>query len=83
MQEDLQLLLNQADTLRNGIEKMQQESYNMNTNAADIRACATALKKGIKKVGNNKLAALAARDKRKVYDEMEDAIDTLMELLDQ
>ncbi|WP_415888219.1 hypothetical protein ACMXYV_09265 [Neptuniibacter sp. SY11_33] len=82
MEENLQALLKQANELRDNIDKMHQESKTVGYNAAGIRECATTLQKGIKKVGNNKLAALANRDKRKVYAEMEEAIEQLMELID-
>lgn len=82
MEKDLELLLQQADELRSGIQKMHNESKMMGYNAVGIRECAETLQKCIKKVGNNKLAALAARDKRKVYAEMEEAIEQLMEFID-
>ncbi|WP_299178420.1 hypothetical protein [uncultured Neptuniibacter sp.] len=82
MEENLAVLLKQADDLRSGIAKMHNESKMMGYNAVGIRECATTLQKCIKKVGNNKLAALAARDKRKVYAEMEEAIEQLLEFID-
>lgn len=82
MEENLQSLLKQADDLRDGIQKMHNESKMMSYNAVGIRDCAETIQKCIKKVGNNKIAALAARDKRKVYAEMEEAIEQLMEFID-
>lgn len=81
MEENLQVILKQADELRENIQKMHTDSKMMSYNTVGIRECAETLQKCIKKVGNNKLAALAARDKRKVYDEMEDAIEQLMEFV--
>lgn len=80
MENNLDSLLKQANELRNGIEAMQQQSKHMGYNIEGIRECIATLQSGIKKVGNNKMAALAARDKRKVYDAMEDAIERLQEL---
>lgn len=82
MENNLELLIKQADDLKSGLEDMHKQSKRMGYNMVGIRDCAETLQKCIKKVGNNKLAALAARDKRKVYDEMEDAIEQLMELID-
>lgn len=81
MEQNLQNLLDQADELRTGIKKMQDESKMMGYNAVGIRESAETIKKCLKKVGNNKIAALASRDKRKVYDEMEDAVEQLMEFI--
>ncbi|MFT6350879.1 MAG: hypothetical protein ACJARJ_000336, partial [Neptuniibacter pectenicola] len=50
-------------------------------NAVGIRQSADTIAKCLKKVGNNKIAALANRDKRKVYDEMEKAVEELMEFI--
>ncbi|EAR60467.1 hypothetical protein [Neptuniibacter caesariensis] len=82
MEQNLEVLLKQADDLREGIQKIHNDSKMMGYNSAGIRDCALTLQKCIKKVGNNKLAALAARDKRKVYAEMEDAIEQLLEFID-
>ena len=79
MDQNLEDLLKQADELRDNIAKMHKQSQQMGYNVVGIRESAETLKKCIRKVGNNKMAALAARDKRKVYDEMEDAIDRLLE----
>ncbi|MCP4595181.1 hypothetical protein [Neptuniibacter sp.] len=82
MEENLQVLLKQADQLRDGIQQMHNQSKQMGYNSVGIRECAETLQKCIKKVGNNKIAALAARDKRKVYAEMEEAIEQLLEFID-
>ena len=81
MEENLQKLLDQADALKNGIKQMQDESKMVGYNAVGIRENAEIIQKCLKKVGNNKIAALANRDKRKVYDQMEDAVEQLMELI--
>ncbi|WP_286238719.1 hypothetical protein [Neptuniibacter halophilus] len=81
MEENLQQLLKQADDLRDGIQKIHDQSKTMGYNAVGIRECAETIQRCLKKVGNNKIAALASRDKRKVYAEMEEAVDQLMELI--
>ena len=81
MEQNLQNLLDQADKLRSGIKEMQDESKMMGYNAVGIRESAETIQKCLKKVGNNKIAALANRDKRKVYDEMEQAVEQLMEFI--
>jgi primosomal protein N'' len=81
MEQNLQKLLEQADELKNGIKQMQDESKMMGYNSVGIRENAEIIQKCLKKVGNNKIAALANRDKRKVYDQMEDAVEQLMELI--
>lgn len=78
--KELEALLTQAEALRDNIARVQEQSLKTGYNAEGIRDCALTLKTCIKKVGNNKMAALAARDKRKVYADMEDAIDQLIEL---
>ena len=70
MEDRLDALLKQADELRAGIKQMQDESKMMGYNAVGIRQSA-----------DNKIAALANRDKRKVYDEMEKAVEELMEFI--
>lgn len=81
MEQNLQKLLSQADELKNGLKQMQDESKMMGYNSVGIRENAEIIQKCLKKVGNNKIAALANRDKRKVYDQMEDAVEQLMELI--
>ncbi|KXJ51571.1 hypothetical protein WNY58_07890 [Neptuniibacter pectenicola] len=81
MEDRLDTLLKQADELRAGIKQMQDESKMMGYNAVGIRQSADTIAKCLKKVGNNKIAALANRDKRKVYDEMEKAVEELMEFI--
>ncbi|WP_067865560.1 hypothetical protein [Neptuniibacter marinus] len=81
MEDQLDVLLKQADELRAGIKQMQDESKMMGYNAVGIRQSAETIQKCLQKVGNNKIAALANRDKRKVYDEMEKAVEELMEFI--
>ena len=81
MDDNLEKLLKQADELRDGIQQMHNRSKMMGYNSVGIRECAETIQKCMKKVGNNRLAALANRDKRKVYAEMEEAVEQLMELI--
>lgn len=81
MDTNLEQLIKQADELKAGLEAMHKQSKRMGYNVVGIRESAETIQKCLKKVGNNKLAALAARDKRKVYDEMEEAVEQLLELI--
>ena len=81
MEDNLQALIKQADALRDGLQKVHDDSKMLGYNVVGIRDCAETIQRCLKKVGNNKIAALASRDKRKVYAEMEDAVEELLELI--
>lgn len=83
MDKNLEILLQQADQLRDGLHQMHQQQKQMGFNSVGIQESAKTIQKCLKKVGNNRLAALSNRDKRKVYEEMEDAVDRLMEFISE
>ncbi|WP_420598357.1 hypothetical protein [Neptuniibacter sp.] len=82
MEANFESLIQQADDLKKNLEAVNKQSKKVGYNMVGIRECAKTLQQCINKVGNNRLAALANRDKRKVYAEMEDAIEQLLELID-
>ncbi|MGH1462628.1 MAG: hypothetical protein ACRBB6_11375 [Neptuniibacter sp.] len=82
MESNFESLIQQADDLKKNLEAINNQSKKVGYNMVGIRECAHTLQKSINKVGNNRLAALANRDKRKVYAEMEEAIEQLLELID-
>jgi wobble nucleotide-excising tRNase len=82
MEANFESLIQQADELKKNLEAVNNQSKKVGYNMVGIKECAETLQKCINKVGNNRLAALANRDKRKVYAEMEDAIEQLLELID-
>jgi len=82
METNFESLIQQADDLKKNLEAINNQTKKAGYNMAGIRECAHNLQKNINKVGNNRVAALANRDKRKVYAEMEDAIEELLELIE-
>jgi len=81
MEAQLKSLLDQAELLREGLSEVSAKANNLNYNQAGIQKNAETIKKCVRMIGNNKVAALAARDKRKVMAELEEAADQLLELL--
>jgi len=81
MHTNLKSLRDQARELQLGIESVSAEMEAYENNIAGIQECALTLQKSIRLVGNNRIAAMAAKDQRKVMDQMEQAANELVELL--
>ncbi len=81
MNSQLETLMSQADELRTGIHDLAERTRNYQLNLAGIENCAATINRCINMVGNNRVAALAARDQRKVMAELETAARELQELL--
>ncbi len=81
MQENLQALIEQAEQLSNGLKDVRDRNQQVQYNSEAIREQAQLLKKYITMIGNNRVAAMPNKDKRKVMAEMEDAIDRLLEFV--
>jgi Tfp pilus assembly protein PilN len=81
MTQTLHQLASQAEqlhaALKDAADAMQQYEYNL----TGIQRCADDIARCMRMVGNDRTAALSARDTRKVMDEMQRAVDELMELL--
>jgi len=75
---DLQTaLMQQTSSLQQSLEAASQQAASMENNAEAIREATATIKRCMKRVGNNRVAAMSARDTRKVMAEMEDAVDRL------
>ncbi|BBB29993.1 hypothetical protein [Neptunomonas japonica] len=81
MHTDLTNLQEDARRLQAGIEAVAAEMSAYETNLGGIQACALKIQKCAKVIGNNRIAAVAAKDKRKIMDELEGAAIELVELL--
>lgn len=81
MHTTLDNLKEDAARLQAGLETVAAEMNAYETNLGGIQECALKIQKCAKVLGNNRVAALAARDKRKVMDELENAALELVELL--
>ncbi|MDO6469930.1 hypothetical protein Q4498_17615 [Neptunomonas phycophila] len=81
MHTDLKSLRDQALDLQLGIESVSAEMEAYENNIAGIQECALTLQKCIRIVGNNRVAAMAAKDQRKIMAQMEDTANELVELL--
>ncbi|MBV1786590.1 hypothetical protein KQ940_00820 [Marinobacterium sp. D7] len=81
MSQTLHELAAQAAQLQHALagaaDSMEQYEYNLQ----GIQRCAEQISRCVKMVGNNRTAALSARDTRKVMDQLEAATNELMELL--
>ncbi len=81
MSQSLHQMAKQADELHKALAEaagsMEQYQYNL----SGIQRCANQISSCVRKVGNNRTAALSARDTRKVMEELEQAADELQELL--
>ncbi|KEA63870.1 hypothetical protein ADIMK_1997 [Marinobacterium lacunae] len=81
MSQTLHQLAAQAAQLQQALagaaDSMEQYEYNLQ----GIQRCAEQISKCVRMVGNNRTAALSARDTRKIMDQLESATDELMELL--
>jgi len=79
---DLQTaLMEQTTSLQQSLEEASNRAASMEYNAEAIREATATIKRCMKRVGNNRVAAMSARDTRKVMAEMEDAVDRLAEFL--
>lgn len=75
---DLQsTLLAQTATLQKSLEEASSRAANMEYNAEAIREATATIQYCMKRVGNNRMAAMSARDTRKVMAQMEDAVERL------
>lgn len=81
MHTTLKALQDDAARLQAGIETVAAEMSAYENNLAGIQDCALRIQKCSKVLGNNRLVALPARDKRKVMDELEAAALELVDLL--
>lgn len=81
MHTTLQNLKDDAARLQAGIETVAAEMNAYENNLGGIQECALRIQKYAKMLGNNKVAAVPARDKRKYMDELEGAAMELVELL--
>lgn len=81
MHTTLKALKEDAARLQAGLETVAEEMSAYENNLGGIQACALTIEKCARLLGNNRIAALAARDKRKVMDELESAAQELVELL--
>ncbi len=81
MHTTLDNLKQDAARLQAGLETVATEMSAYENNLGGIQDCALKIQKCAKVLGNNRIAALAARDKRKVMDELETAALELVELL--
>jgi hypothetical protein len=81
MNSQLQTLMSQADELRDGIHDLAERTQNYQLNLAGIENCVDTISRCISLVGNNRVAALPAKDQRKVMAELETAVEELKELL--
>ncbi len=81
MDKQLQQLITQADELRNGIHEFADLNRNFEYNLTGIERCVETLQRCIRMVGNNRTAALASKDQRKVMDELESTVNELQELI--
>jgi len=81
MDKQLQQLISQVDDLRNGIHQFADLNRNFEYNLTGIERCVDTIQRCIRMVGNNRTAALASKDQRKVMDELESAANELQELI--
>lgn len=81
MSQSLHKMAQQAGELHKALAEaagsMEQYEYNL----SGIQRCANQISSCLRRVGNNRTAALSARDTRKVMEELEQAADELQELL--
>ena len=88
MKQELSVLLEQSNYLRAGMEQLQKgiqsaydESHQYDTES--IKSCVAKIQKCVRLAGNNRVAALSARDMRKVMGELEEAVDQLSGIVNQ
>jgi hypothetical protein len=71
----------QAEALRNSLQQTARDYEQFEFNVDGVHSCMARIQKCIRMVGNDRQAALANRDKRKVMAELEDAVTEMAELL--
>jgi hypothetical protein len=81
MHTDLTNLQEDARRLQTGIEAVAAEMSAYEPNLGGIQACALKIQKCARVLGNNRIAAVATKDKRKIMGELEDTAAELVELL--
>ncbi|UTW13216.1 hypothetical protein [Marinobacterium rhizophilum] len=81
MNSQIKTLMSQADELRNGIHDLAERTHNYQLNLAGIERCVDTISHCVGLVGNNRVAAIAAKDQRKIMAELESAVEELKELL--
>ncbi|MGB0468806.1 MAG: hypothetical protein ACPGF7_14935 [Pontibacterium sp.] len=81
MHQNLATLLEQADTLRDGIKAAEEQARRLNYDAVGIQETLASIQKCVRLVGNNRMAALSARDQRKVMAQLEESVERLAELI--
>lgn len=88
MQNELKDLAAQAANLQtalaehtNSLNQASARAASMEYNAEAIREATGVIQRCMKRVGNNRVAAMSARDTRKVMAEMEEAVERLAEFL--
>lgn len=79
MQNELKALIEQADALHRGLQTASAQANEMTLDADHLRELAATLQSCVRRVGNNRMAALSARDTRKVMAELENTVDQLVE----
>ncbi|SEF78654.1 hypothetical protein [Marinobacterium lutimaris] len=81
MSQSLHQLVRQADELHKALANTAGSMEQLQYNLTGIQRCADQISSCLRKVGNNRTAALSARDTRKVMEELELAANELQELL--
>lgn len=79
MQNELNTLIEQADALRRGLQQAKDQASTMSVDVDQLRLITEKIQSCVNRVGNNRMAALSARDTRKVMDELEGAVNQLVE----
>ncbi|MBV0931763.1 hypothetical protein [Marinobacterium weihaiense] len=77
----LNQLAAQAEALRNSLQATARDFEQFELNVNGVQDCMKRIRKCMRMVGNDRKAALSARDTRKVMAELEDAITEMAELL--
>lgn len=84
MHQDLATLIEQTDQLRDNMEQLRgglkaahDQCRRLEYDAAGINECMASIQKCVRLVGNNRKAALSARDMRKVMGELEESVERL------
>lgn len=78
MHHDIAQLLQQAEQLRDGLKAAHDQARRLNYDSAAIEECLASIRKCVKMVGNNRVAALSSKDQRKVMAELEDSVERLV-----
>ena len=81
MSQTLHQLADQAEQLHQALQQAADSLEQYEYNLTGVQRCAERIAQGMRQIGNERMAALSARDRRKVMEQMQDAVDELMELL--